>query len=191
LRLSFPASSVGFPDRLTYGEAFFREAARHCWDAKILFDNGSYAGCVSACLKGVELGTKTLAILDGGVGWWRKVHESHEPMTAVKTHPLLKGRFDALESHRVGLPAEVMVLERLNPGKPGSGDIQELDQANPEYPFVFVEGSPPHATLTLPSLYFTMDLTKRRFNLTVELLAAIASVEAQVGSWNVALPPQV
>ena len=55
-----------FPRESEMAEAFFREAAHHLQDARILQRNKRHPGSITSAMKAVELGTKIAAFLAWG-----------------------------------------------------------------------------------------------------------------------------
>ncbi len=64
---------IPFPREGQMAEAFYREAARHLQDARVLHRSQRHPGSITSAMKAVELGLKSVLIIDGATGWMAEV----------------------------------------------------------------------------------------------------------------------
>jgi len=144
-------------------------------------------------MKAAELGIKAALILDGSLGWWDKLLQTHRPLTDIKFHAVLKSHYAALENHDPALVASVTTLEKLVPSRAGGGNFDPDTEANPEYPFFYIATSAgtPTSHLVGPSQYFTDTDSAKHFQAARRLLTAYRVLYPQVRAWRIRLPGPV
>jgi AbiV len=181
-----------FPPAGEYARKFFGEAVRHLEDASILHSARRYPAAISCSMKAVELAIKAVLILEGSLGWWEKLQQTHQPLTDIEKHPVHKYHFEGLQRHSPSLVADVKAIEKLAPARPGAGPLTLETQANTEYPFFYVAptsaGGPDSAHLVGPSEYFTETESESHYRTAHELLTAYRGLYAAVTAWGFALP---
>jgi hypothetical protein len=45
-----------------------------------------YAAAITSAMKAAELGVKAVLILDGSMGWWEKMQQTHTPLDDMRHH---------------------------------------------------------------------------------------------------------
>ena len=112
-----------FPREGQMAEAFFREAARHLQDARILHRNDRPAGSITSAMKAVELGLKSILFLHGAAGWLTAALQTHAVLTEIEKTTLMTQEFlNALTNYDASLLPDIRLLEELTPFKPDIRD---------------------------------------------------------------------
>jgi len=191
----FPPARPAFPDRDVYAHAFFSEAIRHLEDASVLHHAGRYAGAITSALKGAELGIKAALILEGAMGWWDRLQQTHKPLEEIRGHPVLKHHFDMLEQQQPLLTVKVVAMEKLAPARPDAKSFSFETQANTEYPFFYLQAEPATrvdtAHLARPSEYFSQSDSLSYLRAVHELLTAYQTLIPAIAAWGCSVPPPV
>jgi HEPN domain-containing protein len=191
-----PSQRIAFPHQDEYAREFFGEAVRHLEDARTLHRMKRYAEAITSAMKAAELGVKAVLILDGSMGWWEKLQQTHTPLDDMRHHPVLKYHYQRLEQHDHGvLVADVMLLEKLVPSRPGAGSLDLATQENPEYPFFFLDpghsGVPPSSHLVGPRHHFTETDSTEHYRTARRLLGVYQTLYPQVKAWKHRLPKPI
>ena len=172
-------------------EAFFREAARHLQDARILHRNERHPGSITSAMKAVELGLKSVLFLYGARGWLDPALQTHNVFAEMNKTPLLtQSLLDVLSNHDAQLPSDIELLEQLTPFKPDIKKLEMSQAANTEYPFfAFLMGMPPAATLQLymPERYFSPANSQKHFQTAHRVLSALQQLSPEIRAWRVRL----
>ena len=181
----------GFPQSGVLAQAFFEEGIRHLEDASVLHKSGRYPAAIASAMKAAEFGVKAVVILDGALGWWDKVFTTHSPLSDINNLSPFDYHVITLAGYNKTLVAEVMVMEKLAPTRPsGVYDIEV--QKNPEYPFLSYHPEPTTNSgdflLSKPSSYFGEADSKKYYNTAQDLLTAVTTQYAVIGSWDIAIP---
>ncbi len=180
-----------FPDSSALVRAFFEEGVRHLEDAHVLHEAGRYPAFIASAMKAAEFGVKAIIVLDGAIGWWDKMFTTHSPLGDINNLRVFEHHVLTLENYNKTLAADVMGMERLAPARPGGSYDIEV-QKNPEYPFLSYQPTPASDPgvfrLDKPSTYFLEADSKRYYNTAQDLLTAVATQYAAIGSWGLALP---
>jgi hypothetical protein len=121
---------VAFPHQDELARKFFAEALRHLGDARILHRERRYPGAVTCSMKAAELAIKAVLIVDGSLGWWDKIQQTHKPLEEIKNHPVLTHHYQRLRSHNPALIVGVTALEQLAPSRPETKGYKFETQAN-------------------------------------------------------------
>jgi hypothetical protein len=182
-----------FPSKDEYARKFFVEARRHLEDARILHQAARYPAAITSSMKAAEIAIKAVLILEGSLGWWEKLQQTHEPFNEIRQHALLKYHSRALEQHSPTLIAGLTALEKLAPSRPDKGPLTFETQANTEYPFFYLQ--PPAASgaedtghRVGPAEYFTEAESLKHYRTAHELMAVYQMLHAEVAAWGVGLP---
>ncbi len=180
-----------FPRESEMAEAFFREAARHLQDARILQRNKRHPGSITSAMKAVELGLKSLLFLHGARGWLDPALQTHNVFAELNKTPLLtQSLLDALSNQDAQLPSDIELLEQLIPFKPDIKKLEISQAANTEYPFfAFLTGNPPTATLQLytPESYYSAANSQKHFQTAHRVLSALQQLSPEVRAWKIRL----
>lgn len=181
-----------FPDADAFARAFFEEGVRHLSDARVLHQKSRHASSVTSSMKAAELGIKSVLILEGAMGVYEKVFNTHKPLTEIEKHPLLKRLNPLLEAHRADLSLNVREMESLEPTQFGKGNYDPAaGEANTEYPFLVktldASGNTV-ARLQSPQTYFDNAQSLRYYRLAHELLVALPLLYPDMKKWRVSLP---
>jgi len=183
--------SVRFPHQYEFARKFFGEAVRHLGDARVLHQAGRYPGAITSSQKAAELAIKAVLMLEGSLGWWERLQQTHRPLEEIQSHPVLTHHVQGLRNHSATLVTGITALERLAPSKPDVKEFKVETQANTEYPFFYLlraAGSPVTSHLDGPSDYFTEFESQDHFRTAHELLSAYKALYVQVRSWKHRLP---
>jgi hypothetical protein len=186
--------AVAFPHQDEFAWRFFIEAVRHLGDARVLHRARRYAGAITSSQKAAELGMKAVLVLDGSLGWWDELQQTHRPLEKIEKHPVLTYHFQALNNYNPSLIMGLRALEKLAPGKPDVKEFKRETQMNAEYPFFYLEkpASPAAGTTRAyfkgPSEYFTSADSLDHYRTAYELLAAYQTLYHRVAAWKVRLP---
>lgn len=187
-----PALPVVFPQHQDLARKFFSEAVRHLGDARVLHQARRYPGSIASSMKAAELGLKSVLIVDGSLGWWDRLQQTHKPLDEIRTHDVLKYHYQALEQHSLALITAVAALERLAPSRPDAKSFSLETQANTEYPFFYLDpsaaGGPPTAHLVGPSEFFTDTYSLEHYRTAYELLTTYRVLYAPVRAWKLHIP---
>ena len=171
--------------------AYYQEAARHLEDAWILHQAQRYAGSITSSMKAVELGVKSVLILNGASGWLDDILRTHDILKGIEGHPNITLSFlDALGRHDSTLQSDIKLLEALVPVKQDVKKLEYEVAANTEYPFfAFKSGSPPSASLQLyaPGSHFVSSDSEKHFRTARRLLEALKKLEPEIKRWKVPL----
>jgi hypothetical protein len=201
--MSAPAGSAGplpapvaFPRPEELARAFFGEAVRHLGDARVLHQAARYPGAITSAMKAAELGTKAVLIVDGSLGWWKELLQTHKPLNEIETHDVLKHQYASLERYSKqydpGLIGDVKALEKLAPARLNQKSFSFETQANTEYPFFYLSpgpaGGPTTGNLRGPSQHFTDSHSREHYLTARRLLTAYRALYAPVRAWNHRLP---
>jgi len=190
-----PLLAPVFPDTGAFALAFLEEGVRHLADARVLHQRSRHAASVTSSMKAAELGAKSALILEGAMGLYDKVFNTHKPLTEIEKHPLLKRLNPRLEAHRTDLSLDVRVMESLEPTQFGKGNYDPAaGEANTEYPFLVKTPDAlgnTVARLQSPQTYFDAAQSLRYFLLARELLAALPLLYPPMGTWRVNLPRKI
>ena len=182
-----------FPSGSVLARSFFEESIRHLEDAYVLHQAQHYPAAIASAMKAAEFGVKTVIILDGAMGWWDKIFLTHSPLSDMdsKDKPYFQPHIETLTNYRDTLVAEVKLMEKLSPAKPG-GSYEIETQRNPEYPFLSYQsgsaGQPGKFRMNRPSTHFSEADSKNYYNTAQDLLTAVASQYATIGTWGLAIP---
>jgi hypothetical protein len=183
---------VAFPRPDELARKFFEEAVRHLGDARVLHRAKRYPGAITSTMKAAELGIKAALILDGSLGWWDKLQQTHKPLEDIRNHGVLKFHYQALLQHDPTLITNVAALEKLVPTRPDVQKFSAETEANTEYPFFYLEqstaGAPTVSHLVGPSEYFTETDSKDYYRAARELLMAYRTLYSQIAAWGIRLP---
>lgn len=181
-----------FPQADELARKFFQEAVRHLGDARVLHRRKRYPGAITSSMKAAELGVKAALIVDGSMGWWDKLQQTHKPLDEIKTHGVLKFHHEALQQHNRTLITAVAALERLVPSRPDTQKFGAETEANTEYPFFYLEQSTAGASTTShlvgPSEYFAETDSRDHYRTARELLIAYQALYPQIRAWKHRLP---
>jgi hypothetical protein len=182
---------VGFPHQDEFARKFFLEVVRHLGDARVLHRAGRYPGSITSSQKAAELAIKAVLMLEGTLGWWDRLQQTHRPLEEAQHHPVLTHHVQELRNHSSTLIAGITALEKLAPSKPDVREFRVETQANTEYPFFYLlkpGGGPVTSHLDGPSEYFTDTESLEHYRTAHELLTAYQSLHAQVRMWKHRLP---
>jgi hypothetical protein len=184
--------TVAFPQPGELARKFFWEAIRHLGDARVLHQGKRYPGAITSSMKAAELGIKAALIVDGCLGWWEKLQQTHKPLDEIRSHGVLKFHYQALHQHDPLLITAVAALEKLVPSRPDIQKFSAETEANTEYPFFYLEQSTPGAPtishLVGPSEYFTATASRDSYRTAHELLTAYQALYPQIKAWKHRLP---
>jgi hypothetical protein len=187
-----PASPVAFPQHQDLARKFFGEAVRHLGDARVLHRAKRYPGSIASSMKAAELGLKSVLIVDGSLGWWDRLQQTHKPLDEIRTHDVLKYHYQTLEQHNPALITAVAALEKLAPSRPDAKSFSLETQANAEYPFFYLQpsavGGPPTAHLVGPGEFFTDLDSLDHYRTAYELLTTYRALYSQIAAWKHHLP---
>jgi hypothetical protein len=187
-----PAPRVQFPHQDALAEKWFAEAVRFLHDAYVLHQAARYAASVASSQKAAELAVKAVLILDGSLGWWDRLQQTHRPLEEIERHPILGHHRRALTQHSPQLVADVLALERLAPARSEKKDLTADDQANTEYPFFFLETDPNSGDTSVrllgPSDYFQETQSLAHYRTARSLLTAYQAIDRTVRQWGHGLP---
>jgi hypothetical protein len=143
-------------------------------------------------MKAVELAIKAVLIVDGGLGWWERLLQTHKPLNEIKNHDILGYHFRALEQHDRALVGKVVAMETLAPTRPDQKSFSFESQVNTEYPFFYLRQDPaggdPTAHLEGPRDYFDQSQSEDHYRTAHRLLTAYQILHAAVGAWGQRLP---
>jgi hypothetical protein len=143
-------------------------------------------------MKAAELGMKAGLILDGCMGWWDRLQQTHTPFKEMKDQAVLEGHHHLLTNHQPTLVAGIEALEKLVPSKPDLRKLTLETQVNTEYPFFYLQSggvnSPPVGGLTGPSDYFTERDSLGHYRTAHELLTAYRVLFPRIHAWKLRLP---
>ena len=188
-----PSSLLGLPDDNRLANAYFKEATRHLEDARLLHDGSRYAGAITSSMKAIELGLKSLLILEGTRSWVDL--NKHEVFTKIiADQHLFRKIQDAIVTQDPTLIGEIRAIEKLVPQKQELGKL-EIDVAtNTEYPFFARNATPPpDFDLYFPGTYFSETMSKRHFKTARRLLVTLQTISTFINAWSIAicsdLPP--
>ena len=180
-----------FPRETEMAAAFFREAARHLQDARILHRSKRHPGSITSAMKAVELGLKSVLLLHGARSWLDSALQTHGVLAEInKTPQLTQSLLNAISSHDAQLPADIELLEQLTPFKPDIKKLEISQAANTEYPFfAFVPGAPPISTFQLytPEQYYSLADSEKYFQTAHRTLSALQQLSPEVRKWKVRL----
>jgi len=180
-----------FPKEAEMAEAFFREAARHLQDARILHRSGRHPASVTSAMKAVELGLKSILLLYGATGWLSSALQTHKVFGELKkTVPLTQKLMNALSNYDTSLPSDIELLEELTPFKPDVKKLEMSDAANTEYPFfALVPGSRSTSTFQLyePETYYSSANSQKHFRTAHRLLSALQALSPEIKAWKIRL----
>ena len=180
-----------FPREAEMAQAFFREAARHLQDARILHRSRRHPGSITSAMKAVELGLKSVLFLYGARGWLDPPLQVHNVFAEMNKMPLLtQNLLDALSNHDAQLPSDIELLEQLTPSKPDIKKMEMSQAANTEYPFfAFLTGTPPAMTLQLytPENYYSGGDSRKHFQTAHRTLFALQQLSPEVRAWKIRL----
>ncbi len=102
-------------------------------------------------MKSAELALKSALILEGAMGLYEKIFNTHKPLTDIKNHPLLGHIHHNLGQYRKRLPQNIEEVELLEPTLYTKVSPNPTNKANTTYPFFRIhqeENSPvscPHS----------------------------------------------
>ncbi len=100
--------------------------------------------------------------------------------------------YQALQQHDPALITAVVALEKLVPSRPDIQKFSAETEANPEYPFFYLEqstaGAPTTSHLVGPSEYFTETDSRDYYRTAHELLTAYQALYPQIKAWKHRLP---
>jgi hypothetical protein len=151
-----------------------------------------YPGAITSSMKAAELGIKAALIVDGSLGWWDRLQQTHKPLEDIRSHGVLQCHYQALHQHAPALITGVAALEKLVPSRPDIQKFSEETEANAEYPFFYLEpstaGAPATSHLVGPSEYFTESHSRDHYRAAHDLLTAYRTLYIQIRSWNHRLP---
>lgn len=86
-------------------------------------------------------------------------------------------------------------MEKLAPARPGTGPLTLETQANPEYPFFYLEpgppGTPETAHLVGPSEFFGESESRSHYGTALELLTTYQTLYTPVGAWGIPIAEPV
>lgn len=185
---------VAFPHQDEFARKFFAEAVRHLGDARLLNRAGRYPGAITSCQKAAELAIKAVLALEGTLGWWERLQQTHRPLEEVQNHVVLTHHFQALQRYSSTLTTGVKALELLSPSRPDVKEFKFETQVNTEYPFFYLlqpVGNAPGSTTSHfegPGEYFICAESPEHYRTAHELLTAYQALYATVRSWKLRLP---
>ena len=143
-------------------------------------------------MKAAELGIKAALIVDGSLGWWDKLQQTHKPLDEIKAHGVLKFHHESLQQYNRTLVTAVAALEKLVPSRPDIQKFSAETEANTEYPFFYLEqstaGAPTTSHLVGPSEYFAETDSRDHYRTARELLTAYQALYPQIRAWKHRLP---
>ena len=191
-----PAGTPGvtFPHQDEFARKFFGEAARHLGDARILHQSARYPGAITSSQKAAELAIKAVLVLEGALGWWDRLQQTHRPLEEIQNHAVLTHHFQALHNHSPTLIAGVNALERLASSRPDVKKFEFETQVNTEYPFFYLlkpaagATGPTTSHFEGPSDYFTGAESLDHYSTAHELLTAYQALYPKVRAWRHRLP---
>ena len=190
--MNVPLPHPEFPTGEALARSFFEEGIRHLEDAGALHQTQRYPATIASALKAAEFGVKAIIILDGAMGWW-DIFATHIPLSNIdhRDKPFFQHHITAITNYKGTLVRAVKELEELAPAKPG-GSYDLKSQQNPEYPFLTYQsgtsGQPGTFRLVNPSTHFGEADSKKYYNIAQDLLAAVATQYAIIGSWGLTIP---
>ena len=179
------------PSSETLARAYFEEGVRHLEDARVLHEAHRYPAAITSSMKAAELGVKAVVILGGAMGWWDKVFTTHKPLDDIdNSTSAFQYHVVALAGYNQTLIADVKEMEKLAPAKPG-GSYDIGSQQNPEYPFLSYQRAsiinPGEFRLNKPSTHFAEADSRGYYNTAQDLLTAVVTQYATIGSWGLVL----
>jgi len=87
-------------------------------------------------MKSAELALKSALILEGAIGLYEKIFNTHKPLTDIKNHPLLGHIHHNLGQYRKKLPQNIEEVELLEPTLYTKVSPNPTNKANTTYPFL-------------------------------------------------------
>ena len=197
--MSAPGSPAGtprvaFPHADEFARKFFVEAVRHLGDARVLHKARRYPGAITSSQKAAELAIKAVLVLEGALGWWDKLQQTHRPLEEIQNHAVLTHHFQQLQNHGPTLIAGVTALERLAPARPEKKEFRFETEVNTEYPFFYLRRpaagttGPTTSHFQGPSEYFTEAESLEHYRTAHELLKVYQGLYLQVRRWKPRLP---
>lgn len=159
-------------------------------DARILHVADRYPGSITSSLKAVELGLKSLLLLDGTTVLLDKLFQTHNVFTAIVVRHYRTTHLDILSTYDALLPSDIIQLEILIPSRQ---DIQNLDinqTANTEYPF-YAQIPPSIPALYIPGSHFGLPDSEKHFRTAHRLLSALQTLYPEIATWGIPLCPTV
>lgn len=95
------APSVVFPHQDEFARKFLAEAVRHLGDARVIHRAGRYPGAITSSQKAAELAIKAVLVLEGSLGWWERLQQTHRPLEEIQNHPVLTHHFQSLQKSQL------------------------------------------------------------------------------------------
>ena len=185
-----------FPDSQAFAQLFFQESTRHLEDARVLHAARRYAASITSSMKAGELGIKSVLVLDGAMGWWENLLKTHNPLTEIQNHLILKRHYAILENFEPNLAIRIKDMEKLAPSRAGAkGAVNAFNEAeqNTEYPYLYHGPDPATGRLItqgrIPSQEFGEVQSRNHFTTARKLLAALTTLYRDVSSWGFLSPP--
>lgn len=146
-------------------------------------------------MKAAELGTKSVLLAHGSLGWWDKLQQTHEPLNQIKNHPVLQHLYRTLERHDPTLLLAATTLEKLAPSRPDAAALDIQTQANAEYPFFYLARDPASGSVTAhlvgPSEHFKEPESREQYQTARELLVAYQALYPRINAWRHRLPKHI
>ncbi len=182
----------GFPPAEDYARAFLQEAVRHLGDARVLHTAQRWAGAVTSAMKAAELALKGGLMLEGALGWWGRLEQTHAPFKSIAQHPVLRDHAGRLEAANPTLRSGLEALEGLVSNRSGEG-LSFENLVNPEYPFYFVGHHPLTRVfgkyLLCPGGHFGEPDSRLHYATARDVLLAYQQIEPLIASWDLQVPP--
>ncbi len=186
-----PPALLPFPGERELAQAYFREAARHLGDARVLYVRHRHAASLTSTMKAVELGLKSVLILHGAGRWLNDALESHNVLAKLKgSSSTTQSLLDALTGYDATLLSDIELLEKLTPVKQDAKKLEFEVAANTEYPFfAFLPGSLHGQTPSLytPGTHFSGSESRQHFQTAYRLLKALPLLSPEMKGWKIPL----
>jgi hypothetical protein len=187
-----PMAPPTFPSQEEFARTLLVEALRHLEDARVLHHAARLPASVTSAMKAAEIGSKSVLILDGAMGWWEKLLSTHAPLNEIAGHPVLRRHHSTLAQYDAKLLGDAKEMERLAPTRPGAGAFEIRAEANPEYPFPSVEEDASSGMLRVrlhePAQHFTEADSRHSYGVARDLLAAFQALYPGIQAWGFTLP---
>ena len=183
-----PAITPTFPTQQEYARLLFQEAVRNFRDGYVLHRNRRFAAAITSAVKAVEIGLKSLLMLDASTTMVADVFQTHRIFQAyiIEMNIYKSTHASYLDSYDPNLRRRIIELEQLIPSKPSAKKTDFTDVVNTEYPF-FVATTTQPTQLIAPGIYFGRSESAKHLKTARDVLKALLDVYPTINSWGITL----